>query len=277
MKSQAEKCRIFSALHKRETAFIIPNPWDIGSARLLASTGFEALATTSVGYAFSVGRQDHGIARDEMIAHVTSLASSTDLPVSADLENGFGDDPETVAETVRMAVGAGLAGCSIEDSSNGSGEPIYEFEHAVERVRAAVDVVRTLPFPFMLTARAENFLHGRKDLKDTIRRLQAFQEAGANVLYAPGMTSMEDIATMVKSVNLPVNVLAGMQGIQFNADELSRVGVKRISVGGALTRVALGAFLRAAREMKEHGTFSFVNEPISSGEISGLLAREVEG
>lgn len=276
MKNQAEKCQIFSALHKRETGFIIPNPWDIGSARLLASTGFVALATTSVGYAFSVGRQDHGISRDEMIAHVTSLAAATDLPVSADLENGFGDDPETVAETVRMAVAAGLAGCSIEDSSTSDGEPIYELEHAVERVRAAVEVVRALKFPFMLTARAENYFHGRKDLKDTIKRLQAFQDAGANVLYAPGMTSMEDITTMMNSVDTPVNVLAGMQGVHFNMDELSRIGVKRVSVGGALTRVALGAFLRAAREMKEHGTFSFVDEPVSSREISELLGGQAK-
>ena len=271
MKTQAEKCETFSALHKRDTAFIIPNPWDAGSARLLEATGFEALASTSVGYAFSVGRQDHGVPRDEMIAHVTSLAAATDLPLSADLENGFGDDTNTVAETIRMAAAAGLAGCSIEDSRNGAGEPIYEFGHAVDRVRAAVDVVRTLPFPFMLTARAENYLHGRTDLADTIRRLQAFQEAGANVLYAPGMTDMQDVTTMVKSVDLPVNVLAGMQGIHFNMQELSRIGVKRVSVGGALTRVALGAFLRAAREMKEFGTFTFVDEPISSREISELL------
>jgi 2-methylisocitrate lyase-like PEP mutase family enzyme len=272
MKTQAEKCQIFSALHKRNSAFIIPNPWDVGSARLLAATGFEALASTSSGYAFSVGRQDHGLSRDEMIAHVAALAAATDLPLSADLENGFGDDTKTVAETIRMAAAAGLAGCSIEDSRNADGEPIYEFGQAVERVRAAVDVVRTLPFPFMLTARAENYLHGRKDLADTVRRLQAFQEAGANVLYAPGMTDVKEIATMIKAVDLPVNVLAGMQGVHFNMEELSRIGVRRVSVGGALTRVALGAFLRAAREMKEHGTFTFVDEPISSREIGKLLS-----
>ena len=274
MKTQAEKCAAFSALHHRDTAFIIPNPWDVGSARLLAATGFEALATTSVGYAFSVGRQDHGIPRDEMMSHVKSLVEATDLPVSADLENGFGDDAETVADTIRMAAAAGLAGCSIEDSTNGSkstSAPIYEFEHAVDRVRAAVDVVRSFPFPFTLTARSENYLHGRKDLKDTIRRLQAFQEVGANALYAPGMTNMDEITSMVKAVDLPVNVLAGMQGVHFNMDALSKAGVKRVSVGGALTRVALGAFLRAAREMRDHGTFSFVDEPITSGEIVKLL------
>lgn len=274
MKSQAEKGQIFRELHQREQAFIIPNPWDIGSARLLASSGFEALATTSVGYAFSVGRQDHEIEREEMIAHATAMSAATDLPLSADLENGYGDDPVTVAETVRMAAGAGLSGCSIEDCTNHSDDPIYGFEFAVERIQAAVGVARSLPFPFMLTARSENYLHGRKDLDDTIRRLQAFQEAGADVLYAPGMTSMDDIATLVKSVDRPVNVLAGMQGVHFDLAELSRVGVRRVSVGGALTRVALGAFLRAAREMKQHGTFTFVDEPVSSGEISNLLREE---
>ena len=274
MKSQAEKGQIFRELHQREQAFIIPNPWDIGSARLLASSGFEALATTSVGYAFSVGRQDHEIERDEMIAHATAMSAATDLPLSADLENGYGDDPVTVAETVRMAAGAGLSGCSIEDSTNHSDDPIYGFDFAVERIQAAVGVARSLPFPFMLTARSENYLHGRKDLNDTIQRLQAFQEAGADVLYAPGMTSMDDIATLVKSVDRPVNVLAGMQGVHFDLAELSRVGVRRVSVGGALTRVALGAFLRAAREMKQHGTFTFVDEPVSSGEISNLLREE---
>lgn len=274
MKSQAEKGQIFRELHQREQAFIIPNPWDIGSARLLASSGFEALATTSVGYAFSVGRQDHEIERDEMIAHATAMSAATDLPLSADLENGYGDDPVTVAETVRMAAGAGLSGCSIEDSTNHSDDPIYGFDFAVERIQAAVGVARSLPFPFVLTARSENYFHGRKDLNDTIRRLQAFQEAGADVLYAPGMTSMDEIATLVRSVDRPVNVLAGMQGVHFDLAELSRVGVRRVSVGGALTRVALGAFLRAAREMKQHGTFTFVDEPVSSGEISNLLREE---
>jgi len=274
MKSQAEKGQIFRELHQREQAFIIPNPWDIGSARLLASSGFEALATTSVGYAFSVGRQDHEVERDEMIAHATTMSAATDLPLSADLENGYGDDPVTVAETVRMAAGAGLSGCSIEDSTNHSDDPIYGFDFAVERIQAAVGVARSLPFPFVLTARSENYLHGRKDLNDTIRRLQAFQEAGADVLYAPGMTSMDEIATLVRSVDRPVNVLAGMQGVHFDLAELSRVGVRRVSVGGALTRVALGAFLRAAREMKQHGTFTFVDEPVSSGEISNLLREE---
>jgi len=272
MKTQVEKGRLFRDLHYRDSAFVIPNPWDIGSARILASTGFEALATTSVGYANSIGRQDHGVTRNEMIAHAATLAAATDLPVSADLENGFGDDPETVAETIRMAAGAGLAGCSIEDSSNRDDDPIYSFEHSVDRIRAAVEQVRNLPFPFMLTARSENYLHGRKDLADTIKRLQAFQEAGADVLYAPGITDMKEIATLIGAVDRPVNVLAGMQGVHFNVDELSRIGAKRISVGGALTRIAFAAVIRAAREMKEHGTFTFVDEPITSREIAALIS-----
>jgi 2-methylisocitrate lyase-like PEP mutase family enzyme len=234
--------------------------------------GFEALATTSVGYANSIGRQDHGVTRDEMIAHATNLCAATEPPVSADLENGFGDDPETVAETIRLAAGAGLAGCSIEDSTNRNDDPIYALEHSVDRIRAAVEEVRKLPFPFMLTARAENYLHGRKDLADTIKRLQAFQEAGADVLYAPGMTDVTEIATMIRSVDRPVNVLAGMQGVHFDVDGLSRIGVKRISVGGALTRIAFAAVIRAAREMKENGTFTFVDEPITSREIAALIS-----
>ncbi|MES2357572.1 MAG: isocitrate lyase/phosphoenolpyruvate mutase family protein [Gemmatimonadota bacterium] len=272
MITQAEKGRRFRDLHHRDSAFVIPNPWDVGSARILASTGFEALATTSVGYANSIGRQDHGVTRDEMIAHATNLCAATELPVSADLENGFGDDPETVAETIRLAAGAGLAGCSIEDSTNRNDDPIYAFEHSVDRIRAAVEEVRKLPFPFMLTARAENYLHGRKDLADTIKRLQAFQEAGADVLYAPGMTDVAEIATMIRSVDRPVNVLAGMQGVHFDVDGLSRIGAKRISVGGALTRIAFAAVVRAAREMKEHGTFTFVDEPITSREIAALIS-----
>jgi 2-methylisocitrate lyase-like PEP mutase family enzyme len=272
MITQAEKGRRFRDLHHRDSAFVIPNPWDIGSARILASTGFEALATTSVGYANSIGREDHGVTRDEMIAHATSLCAATELPVSADLENGFGDDPETVAETIRLAAGAGLAGCSIEDSTNRNDDPIYALEHSVDRIRAAVDEVRKLPFPFMLTARSENYLHGRKDLADTIKRLQAFQEAGADVLYAPGMTDVTEIATMIRSVDRPVNVLAGMQGVHFDVDGLSRIGVKRISVGGALTRIAFAAVIRAAREMKENGTFTFVDEPITSREIAALIS-----
>jgi 2-methylisocitrate lyase-like PEP mutase family enzyme len=271
MLTQAEKGRIFRALHERDKAFIIPNPWDAGSARLLAYAGFEALATTSAGYAFSRGREDTTIARDEMIAHAAAIVSATELPVSADLENGYGDAPEEVAETIRLAAAAGLAGCSIEDARQDPGNPIYEHEHAVERIRAAVEVARGLPFTFTLTARAENYLHGRADLQDTIRRLQAFQEAGANVLYAPGLTSKKDIEAVVKSVDRPVNVLAAQKGLELGAAGLSAIGVKRISVGSLLSRAAYGALLRAAEEMRERGTFTFADEAVSFSDISEIF------
>ena len=272
MLTQAEKGQAFRALHERDSVFIIPNPWDIGTARLLAHLGFEALATTSMGYAFSAGQRDNTIGRDQMMAHVSEIVSATDLPVSADLENGFGDTPEIVAETIKLAAGAGLVGGSIEDSTGRPDHPIYEKEHSIERVRAAAEVVHALPFKFILTGRAENYLHGRPDLKDTIGRLQAYQEAGADVLYAPGLTSKEDIATVVSSVDRPVNVVMGLQGVQLSLAELSAIGVRRVSVGSALCRAALGAFLRAAREMREHGTFTFANEAVSPREISAIFA-----
>jgi len=271
MRTQGEKGSAFRALHERESAFIIPNPWDVGTARLLARLGFEALATTSAGYAFSVGQRDNTIGRDEMMAHVAAIASATDLPVSADLENGFGDDPEAVAETIRRAAAAGLVGGSIEDSTGCPDDPIYEHELAIERVRAAAEVARALPFPFTLTGRAENYLVGRRDLKDTIKRLQAYQEAGADVLYAPGLTSASDIATVVSAVDRPLNVVMGLQGVQLSLSALSEIGVKRVSVGSALSRVALGAFLRAAREMLEHGTFTFADEAVSYRDISVMF------
>ena len=271
MLTQTEKGKIFRALHERNGAFIIPNPYDVGTARLLAYLGFEALATTSAGYAFSVGQRDNTIDRDKMMTHVADIVAATDLPVSADLENGFGDSPETVAETIRLAAGTGLAGGSIEDMMNRPDHPIYELELAVERIRAAAEVVRTLPFAFTLTARAENYLVGRPDLKDTIKRLQAYQEAGADVLYAPGLTSKQDIVSVVSSVDRPVNVVMGLQGVQLNLTELSGIGVKRISVGSALSRAALGAFLRAAREMQTHGSFTFADEAVSYGEISAMF------
>ena len=269
MLTQSEKGKIFRELHERNRAFIIPNPWDIGTARLLAHLGFEALATTSAGYAFSIGQRDNTIDRDRMMAHVADIVSATDLPVSADLENGFGDHPDTVAETIRLAVNAGLAGCSIEDMK--SDHSIYELELAVDRIRAAAEIVRGLPFVFTLTARAENYLVGRPDLQDTIRRLQAYQEAGANVLYAPGLKSKEEIVSVVRSLDRPVNVVMGLQGVQLSLAELSEIGVKRISVGSALSRAALGAFLRAAQEMKTHGTFTFAEEAVSFKEISDLF------
>src|SRR5258706_163660 len=272
--TQADKGRIFRALHERDGEFIIPNPFDAGTARLLAHLGFEALATTSAGYAFSIGQRDNTVGREQMMVHVAAIVAATPLPVSADLENGFGDDPETVAQTIRLAAAAGLAGCSIEDSLNRhASEPIYEHAHAVERMRAAAEAARALPFPFTLTGRAENFLVGRPDLDDTIRRLQAYQEAGADVLYAPGLRTRDDIATVVRSVDRPVNVVMGLQGVQLSLADLSSLGVKRISVGSALSRAALGAFLRAATEMKDQGTFTFAEEAVSYRDISAMFGE----
>lgn len=274
MLTQMEKGRTFRALHQRDIAFIIPNPWDAGSARLLAQLGFEALATTSAGYAFSVGRRDGTIGREETLAHAAAIVAATDLPVSADLENGFGDSPEIIAETIRLAAKAGLAGGSIEDVSGHGDSAPYEIGHAAERIRAAAEVVRGLPFPFTLTARAENYLVGRPDLRDTIARLQAFQKAGADVLYAPGLTTKEDIAAVVRSVDRPVNVIMGLPGVRLSLATLSAIGVKRVSVGSALSRAALGAFLRAAHEMREHGTFTFADEAVTFREISAMFAAD---
>ncbi len=271
MRTQTEKGMIFRALHERENAFVIPNPWDIGTARLLAHLGFEALATTSAGYAFSVGQRDNTIGRDQMMRHVAELVAATELPVSADLENGFGDSPEVVAETIRLAAATGLVGGSIEDSTQRPEQPIYELALAVERVRAAAEAAHALPFAFTFTARAENYLVGRPDLKDTIQRLQAYQEAGTDVLYAPGLTNKEDIGAVVRAVDRPVNVVMGLQGVQLSLTTLSELGVKRISVGSALSRAALGAFLRAAREMAEHGTFTFADEAVSYREVSAMF------
>jgi 2-methylisocitrate lyase-like PEP mutase family enzyme len=269
--NQMEKGHAFRALHQREGAFIIPNPFDVGTACLLAHLGFEALATTSAGYAFSIGQRDNTVGRDQMMVHVAAIASATPLPVSADLEHGFGDDPETVAETIRLGAAAGLAGGSIEDSTKRSDQPLFEVSEAADRIRAAAEAARSLPFPFTLTARAENYLVGRPDLDDTIRRLQAYQEAGADVLYAPGLRTRDEIASVVRSVDRPVNVLMGMSGIPLNLSDLSALGVKRVSVGGALARAALGAFLRAAREMREHGTFTFTNDAASSSEVAAMF------
>jgi 2-methylisocitrate lyase-like PEP mutase family enzyme len=271
MPTQLEKARVFQTLHEREGAFIIPNPWDAGTTRMLARLGFEALATTSAGYAFSAGQMDNTIGRDATIAHVRTIVSSTDLPVSADLENGFGDGPDEVAETFRMAAAAGLAGGSIEDASGRPDEPIYELARAVERVRAAAEVVNTLPFPFMLTGRAENYLWGRPDLKNTIKRLQAYQEAGADVLYAPGVTTKEEISAVVNSVDRPVNVVMGLRGVSLGLAELAELGVKRVSVGSALYRAALGAFLRGAREMRDQGSFGFAEDAVSYADISAMF------
>lgn len=271
MLTQAEKGRAFAELHKRGSAFIIPNPWDAGSARLLAHLGFEALATSSAGYAFSLGKADTTVGRDGTLAHAAAVAAATDLPVSIDLENGFGDAPAVVAETIRMAAATGAVGGSIEDSTARADDPLYDRTLAVARIHAAAEVAHGLPFPFTLTARAENYLVGKPDLKDTIERLQLYQEAGANVLYAPGITNKNDIATLVSSLDRPVNVLMGIQGVKISAAELSDIGVKRISVGSGLARCALGAFLRAAEEMREHGTFGFAEEAANYRTINSIF------
>jgi 2-methylisocitrate lyase-like PEP mutase family enzyme len=256
VKNQSEKAAIFRALHERDRAFVIPNPWDIGSAKMLEELGFEALATTSWGFAYSIGKADGAVDRDAMLAHAAQLAAATDLPVSADLENGYADDPAGVAETVRLAAAAGLAGCSIEDLPLGrEGEP-YDIAFATARVRAAADAARALPFPFVLTARAENFIADRPDLADTIARLQAFAEAGADVVYAPGLRSEEEIGAVVRAVDRPLNVLVGMPGMTMTLDDLSRLGVRRISVGSGLARVAYNAAKSVATEMLERGSFA---------------------
>ncbi len=270
--SQSEKARKFRALHERGEAFVIPNPWDAGSARILAALGYEALATTSAGFAFTLGRRDGAVTRDEVLAHCRSIVAASELPVSADLENCFGAAPKTVAETIRLAAGTGLVGGSVEDASGDKRQPIYDHAHAVERVAAAAEAARSLPFPFTLTARAENFLHGRADLEDTIRRLQAFAAAGADVLFAPGLPSLEAIEVVCKAVApRPVNVLAGRAG-PITVASLSAAGVRRISLGGGLSRAALGAFLRAAREIKEKGSFTFLDEAAGYAEIGGFMA-----
>ena len=271
MSTQAKKAEAFRALHMRAGAFIIPTPWDVGTACLLASMGFEALATTSAGYAFSVGRRDNSVGRDETIAHASAIAAATHLPVSADLEDGFGDTPALAAETFRLAVAGGVVGGSIEDATGRPEKPLYALEAAAERVRAVVEAVRACPFPFTVTARAENYLVGRPDLGDTIRRLQAYQAAGADVLYVPGLTAREDIATVVRSVDRPINVVMGLQGAQMNLAELAAIGVKRVSVGSALSRAALGAFMRAATEMLDHGTFTFAAEAVGFRGLSALF------
>ena len=268
---QAEKAAVFRALHARPGAFVIPNPWDAGSARILAALGFEALATTSAGLAFMLGRRDGGAGREETLANARAIAGATDLPVSADLENGFGDAPEAAAETIRLAAGTGLVGGSIEDASGDAARPIYDHGHAVERVAAAVAAARALPFPFVLTARAENFLHGRADLDDTIRRLQAFERAGADVLYAPGLPSLDAIRAVCAAVSRPVNVLAGGSGAAPSVAALAEAGVKRISVGSALSRAALGGFMRAVQEIKERGTFEFARDALPHREAGAFM------
>jgi 2-methylisocitrate lyase-like PEP mutase family enzyme len=271
MSSQQAKAEAFRRLHERPGAFIIPNPWDAGTAIILASLGFSALATTSAGLAFALGLRDGGgLTRDATLANVKAIAEATPLPVNADLENCYSDDPAQAAQTLALAAEAGAVGGSIEDASGDPNKPIYDFALAVERVAAAVEAVRRLPFPFTLTARAENFLHGRADLDDTMRRLQAFERAGADVLYAPALPDIAAIRTVCQAVTRPVNVLAGARQTHSVA-ELAEAGARRISLGSALNRAALGSFLQAARELKETGTMGFIRDAAPYAEIQALM------
>jgi 2-methylisocitrate lyase-like PEP mutase family enzyme len=273
MRSQIEKAKLFRELHERPGAFIIPNPWDAGTAKLLAAMGFEALATTSLGLANTLGSAT--VSRDAIIENCRTISAATDLPVNADLENCGADDPKQAAQTIRLAAEAGAVGGSIEDFTGDPRKPIYDFALAVERVQAAVEVARSLPFPFMLTARAENLLHGRNDLDDTIKRLQAFEAAGADVLYSPGVHDLATIKTVVASVKKPFNLVMGFADPTLTVDQLSAAGVKRISVGGAMARVALAAFLRSAREMKDQGAFTYVRDMAPVKEVRQAFAAPV--
>ena len=270
---QQAKAAKFVALHCATGAFVIPNAWDAGSARILTATGFEALATTSAGLAFARGRRDAEglLTRDEALANAAEIVAATDLPVSADLEDGFGPRPEDVADTIREAAAVGLVGCTIEDTTADPARPIHDFALSVERIAAAVEAARALRFPFMLTARAENFLFGRPDLDDTIRRLCAFEQVGADVLYAPGLPNLDAIRTVCAAVSRPVNVIVGLAGTRHSVAELADAGVKRISLGSTLARAAFGGLARAAREIRDHGTFGFTDEAMSFAEANTLM------
>ncbi|MDU9402309.1 isocitrate lyase/phosphoenolpyruvate mutase family protein [Pseudomonas sp. zfem004] len=276
MDVQTLRAEAFKALHERDGAFVIPNPWDAGSARMLAALGFEALATTSAGLAFSLGRPDAegALSLEETLANAQAIVDATPLPVAADLENGFGDLPEDCAQTILRAAATGLVGGSIEDASGRSEAPIYDFDLSVARVRAAVEATRQLPFPFTLCARAENLLHGKLDLDDTIRRLQAYADAGADVLYAPGLRSVDEIRAVVQAVApKPVNVLMGMPGVPLGVNQLQDLGVRRISVGSSLARAALGAFQRAALEIRDQGTFGYGDQAMPFAQLNDLFRR----
>ncbi len=270
--TQAEKGERFRRLH-RSGCFVIPNPWDAGSAVLLANLGFQALATTSAGVAFQMARPDGAdrVSRAEMLENARQIVEATDLPVNADLEDGFGPKPEDAARTIREAAAVGLVGGSIEDSTRGGDAPVYEIALAADRVRAAAEAAHALPFPFMMVGRAENYIHGRYDLADTIRRLQAYQEAGADVLYAPGLRTRDEVASVVKSVDRPVNVVMG-PGRSSVAD-LAALGVRRVSVGGSLYRAAIAGFLKAARELKEQGSFGYAADATSHAELTAIFTR----
>jgi len=274
MPTQAAKAARFQALHQHPLPLVVANPWDAGTARILTSLGFSALSTTSAGLAFSLGRRDatNSVSRDEALANARSIVEATHLPVAADLENGYGHAPEAVADTIRLAAESGLVGGSIEDATGDPAHPIYDFHHAVERISAASAAARALGFPFMLVARAENYLHGRPDLDDTIRRLKAFEAAGAEVLYAPGITHREDIRKVCAALSKPVNVLVGLKGApHLSVQDLGALGVRRISLGSCFCRAAYTAFVRAACEVMDRETFTFSEDTLYMSELADLF------
>ncbi len=268
--SLSEKAILFRTLHESGT-FIIPNPWDVGSARILAGIGFQALATSSAASAAALGRRDGRLAREEALTHARSIVEATELPVSADLEKGFGDDPEAVAETVRLAAEVGLVGCTIEDSTGNPERPLYDFEMAVERIAAGAEAARSLPFPFMLTARAHNFLYDAPSLDETIRRLQDFERAGADVLFAPGLPDLDAVRSVCAAVSKPVNFMVGIKGISFSVRELAAAGVRRISLATSLYRAAMTGLLDAAREVRDQGQFSFLERCVTTPELLKIM------
>ena len=276
MRSQAEKAAAFRALHERPGAFIIPNPWDAGTAKLLAAQGFEALATTSLGLANMLGRSDSKVARAEVIANCRAIAEATDLPVNVDLENCFAHEPRAAAEAIGLASEAGAVGGSIEDSTGDPKNPIYDFDLAVARVRAAAEASHAQPVPFLLTARAENLLHGRNDMADTIRRLQAYEAAGADVLYAPGLRNLDEVRHVTGALKRPFNVVTGWLDPDITAAQLAEAGAKRISVGGALSRLALAAFVGAGRAMKDQGSFIWMRDMMAFAEVRRMLGAGEE-
>lgn len=269
--AQKEKADRFRALHSGPGVFVIPNPWDIGSARLLAGLGFHALATSSAAAAAAVGKRDGGLTRDEALAHARLIVGATDLPVSADLENGFGDAPEAVGETIRLAAEAGLVGCTIEDSTGNPDKPLYDESLAVERIAAAAQAARGFAFPFMLTARAHNLLYPNARLDDTIRRLQAFEAAGADVLFAPGLPDVAAVRTVCAAVTKPVNFMVGIKGKSFSVSELAAAGVRRISLATSLYRAAMTGFLEAAREVMDTGQFGFLDRCVATTDLIKLM------
>ena len=264
-------------LHEREGCFVIPNPWDVGSARILASMGFEALATTSAGMAFAMGWQEGSVSLEDTLDHCRQLVDAISLPVSADLEKGFGDSPTSVAETILAAAETGLAGGSIEDHSGDRSNPIFEFDFAVERIEAAVEASRSLSQDFVVTARTENFLWGRRDLDDTIRRLQAFSKVGADVLYAPGLPDLESVRRVCAEVDKPVNVVMGLSSTGFTVAQLREAGVKRISVGASFARAAYGAFVAAVNEVINDGSFTYADSAIGFTEMNAFFERGNSG